>query len=89
MLSELLLDHAAQNVGRELLSRLRAAVKADYLIAHFPGGSAHQRLLKDRGFRVVPGQSIDFTVRPLVSDLPKDPLCFDSWALTMGDLELF
>ncbi|MCH8897978.1 MAG: GNAT family N-acetyltransferase [Chloroflexi bacterium] len=89
VLSELLLDHTAQNAGRELLGRLRSAVKADYLIAHFPSGSAHQRLLQDSGFRVVPGQAIDFTVRPLVSDLPKDPLCFDSWALTMGDLELF
>ena len=89
VLSELLLDHAAQNAGPELLRHLRTAVKADYLIAHFPGGSAHQRLLKDSGFRVVPGQSIDFTVRPLVSDLPRDPLSFDSWALSMGDLELF
>ncbi len=89
VLSELLLDHTAQNAGRELLGRLRAAVKADYLIAHFPSGSAHQLLLQDSGFRVVPGQAIDFTVRPLVGDLPQDPLCFDSWALTMGDLELF
>jgi len=89
VLCELLLGPTGQGVGRELLSRLRAAVNADYLIAHFPDGSAPHRLLKDWGFRVIARRGIDFAVRPLGSNLPRDPLRFNNWSLTLGDLELF
>lgn len=89
ILCELLLRQTGQDAGRELLDRLRTSVKADYLIAHFSSGSAYRRLLKNNGFRIVPRQGIEFTARILADDLPRDPLCFDSWALTMGDLELF
>ena len=89
VLCELLLSQTGPDVSRELLSRLRDTVKADYLIAHFPNGSAHQRLLKEWGFRVISKRGIDFAVRPLANDLPRDPLLFENWSLTMGDLELF
>ena len=89
VLCELLVSQAGQDVGRKLLNRLRAALKADYLIAHFPNGSAHRHILKEGGFRVISKRGIDFAVRPLAIDLPRDPLIFDNWSLTMGDLELF
>jgi GNAT superfamily N-acetyltransferase len=89
VLCELLLSQMGRGAGQELLSRLRASVNADYLIAHFPSGSPQLRLLREGGFRVISRRGIDFAVRPLGPDLPKDPLQFDNWSLTMGDLELF
>jgi GNAT superfamily N-acetyltransferase len=89
VLCELLLSPTGQGVGRELLGRLRAAVNADYLIGHFSHGSSQHRLLREGGFRVISRRGIDFAVRPLARDLPRDPLRFDNWSLTMGDLELF
>ena len=88
VLCELFLSEPRKDVCRNLLSQLRSSVRADYLITYFPRGSFHRQTLEDWGFRVAPRQGIVFTSRPLVQDLPQDPLQFDSWALTIGDLEL-
>jgi GNAT superfamily N-acetyltransferase len=89
VLCELLLSQTGRGVGRELLRRLRATLDADYLIGHFSQGSYQHRLLKEGGFRAISRRGIDFAVRPLGGDLPRDPLQFNNWSLSMGDLELF
>ena len=89
VLCEFLLAEPRMDLCRDLLARLRSSLKADYLITHFPEGSFHRRGLEQMGFRGVPGQGMNFTVRPLVQDLPQDPLQFSNWGLAMGDLELF
>jgi len=89
MLCELLLAERDEGLCRSLLSQLRSCLQADYLLAYFQEGSFLQCVLKRCGFRSVPRYGMNFTVNPLTADLPVDPLRFDSWALTVGDLELF
>ena len=89
VLCELLTARPDGRLASALLDQIKACVRADYLVTYFPRGSFHRQALEGWGFRTVPKQGIDFTVRALDSDLPKDPRRFDSWDLTLGDLELF
>ena len=89
VLSELLLAEPDQKLAFSLLEQLRTGIRADYLIAHFQPGSFQRRTLNRWGFRTVPRQGMNFTVRTLAPDLPLDPQLFDSWSLSMGDLAFF
>jgi GNAT superfamily N-acetyltransferase len=89
VLCELFLSHSNEGPARRLLELLRASVRAEYLVTYFAEGSLYRRIVDLWGFRAVPSRGMHFTVRPLASDLPRDPARFASWQLSMGDLELF
>lgn len=89
VLGELLLSEPNQDMCVDLLKSIRSTVNAHYLIAHFQEGSLVRRALDTVGFRVMPGHGMNFASRTLGHDLPQDPFQFDSWDLTLGDLELF
>lgn len=88
VLCEMFLAEPNWELGIALLEQLRAGVRADYLISHFPQGIIHRQTLTRWGFRATPKTGINFAVRMLDTNLSKDPYLFDSWGLTMGDLEL-
>lgn len=89
VLSEVLLAEPREGLYDALLQRLRSTLRADYLITYFAPESFHRTTLESRGFRPVPRQGMNFTVRTLGHDLPLDPQQLESWDLVMGDLELF
>ncbi|MGH8514934.1 MAG: hypothetical protein ACREV8_13540, partial [Gammaproteobacteria bacterium] len=62
--------------------------KVDHLTCHFPTGSAAARSTFRSGFIRVPG-GVTLVVNPLRADLLPDPTRRDSWALSIGDLEVF
>jgi len=88
VLSELLLAESDVDLALETLKKIKACVRADFLISEFPLGST-QRLALDRsGFRTAPKQGINFAVKALAEQLPLNPLKFENWGLTIGDIEL-
>jgi hypothetical protein len=89
VLCELLLAQPRHELVAQLLNEVCTSVRADYLITFFPESSFQRGSLEKLGFRAVPRQGMNFAVRPLESNLPLDPLQFQNWGLTMGDLELF
>jgi hypothetical protein len=70
---------------------LRAAGRSaafDHLTCSFPARSAAHRAARRAGFVRLPGGMI-LVVNPLGHRLDPDPLELSSWALTVGDLEVF
>lgn len=84
---ELLMAKSDLKLGFALLEQLKSGLRADYMISHFPVGSFQRQTLEHWGFRATPKRGVDLTVKVLVTNLPQDPLLFDSWGLTLGDLE--
>jgi predicted N-acetyltransferase YhbS len=89
VISEMLLAEPREELCTDLLRRLRACLRADYLITYFSEGSFHRNALDASGFRAVPKQGMNFTARTIGVELPVNVLQLESWALAMGDLELF
>ena len=89
VLCELLLNEADPQLLATLLKKVRAEVRADYLVSYFPNRTFQRGVLQRQGFKVVPRRGMNFAVRPLGSQFVLDPLEFKNWGLTMGDLELF
>ncbi len=69
-----------------VLREAMAAAGADHAVAHF--GTGQEALGHAARFLPMPGQGMAFVARRL-SDRAPDPTAASSWALTMGDLELF
>jgi hypothetical protein len=85
-------------VGLDAVRMRRAAALAagaDHAIAgHARAWGGAATALSRAGYRRVPRAGIRFVVRPIgpaggVSPSAPDPLLQASWALTLGDLELF
>jgi GNAT superfamily N-acetyltransferase len=74
--------------ARSLLSRVAGAADVDHLTCHFPAGSASARGARRAGFLRTPAR-MTFAVNPLNSAVQPDPTELRSWALTLGDLEVF
>lgn len=89
VLSEVLLSGRDEGQVRQLVRGLRQGLRADYLIAYAREGSFLRRALRRCGFWPVPRWGMKLVARPLVPDLPVDPLRIESWTLGLGDLELF
>jgi GNAT superfamily N-acetyltransferase len=79
-------------LGPDLRAAARAAVrtsKADYLAGWFSPGSPERRAAVLAGLLPVPKvTSLTLVCRPLLDDLPVDPLSLSSWDLALSDLEL-
>jgi len=89
LVTELLMAEPNEKLCRNLIDQIAAIVRADYLIAHFSEDSFIRHALRRSGFRPVPRMGMDFTTRPLNPEMPVDPRSMQSWALSLGDLELF
>lgn len=74
--------------ARQVLRRIAGSVSVDHLTCHFPVGSAAARASRTTGYLPAPG-GVTFVVNPLRDDLRPDPRLLDSWALTLGDVEVF
>lgn len=89
VLDELLISCTDEKMVSSFLTEFKKNIKADYIITYFPSESFHRQILKKQGFFQVPRQGQNFTVNNLCSDLPTNPLDFQRWGLSMGDLEVF
>jgi hypothetical protein len=58
------------------------------LTCHFPPGSTPARAARRVGFLRVPG-GVELVVNRLGEPVRPDPIELRSWALTLGDLEVF
>jgi GNAT superfamily N-acetyltransferase len=85
---ELLVAHGDRAVARRLLRRVARAAAVDYIICHFPSGSAARQAAILFGFVRVPWGPAP-TVRRVQEQLDPDPTERDSWAICLGDLDLF
>jgi GNAT superfamily N-acetyltransferase len=74
--------------ARQVLRGIAGSVAVDHLTCHFPVGSAAARASRTSGYLPAPG-GVTFVVNPLRDDLRPDPRALDSWALTLGDVEVF
>jgi len=78
-------DHGA---ARRLLRRTVAAAAVDHLTCHFGGGASIAHRSRRAGFVRAPG-GITFVVRSVGEEVRPDPGDLRSWALTLGDVEVF
>jgi len=86
--TELLVPAGDRATARTLLGEVRRSVRVDHLTCHFPSGSTAARAARRRGFVRSP-RGVTFVVNSLGKDLHPDPRSFGSWALSLGDLEVF
>lgn len=83
-------DRASRGRLQRLLAELVRDSGADYLLALAAARTPERRALRRGGFFPVVVPSRHFTVRPLAA-MPAglDPMRWDAWRLSLGDLELF
>ena len=82
--AEVLVAGGDRQTTRRLLRKVAAASDVDHLALHAPIGIAAARA----GFLPAPG-GISFVAKPLRGGLVPDPSSLSSWALSLGDLEVF
>lgn len=87
--AELIVRPGDVGTARRLLRRVVGAAFVEHLTCHFPRGSASARAARRAGFLPVPG-GMTFVVNQLHEQRMKpDPTLLRSWALSLGDLEVF
>jgi GNAT superfamily N-acetyltransferase len=89
VLSELITAEDDRKLASDLIQGMVKTLKADYIIAYFPERSFERDILRKNGFHDLPFQSINFAVNILHGVNGIDPWQYDSWALCLGDLEVF
>jgi GNAT superfamily N-acetyltransferase len=77
-----------RRTARRLLHRVVRAAPVDHLTFHAPRRMATARAAAGAGFLPAPG-GMAFVVKPLRDGVRPDPTGLGSWALTLGDLEVF
>ncbi len=75
-------------VAGKIFRAIGRSAGSDHLACSFPPGSTTLRAARRAGFLRVPG-GMTLVVNPLGHHLDPDPLDLASWALTVGDLEVF
>jgi GNAT superfamily N-acetyltransferase len=85
---EAVCEPGSERALQTLLGRVPRVAKADHAITHVGEGWSAARILPRAGYLPVPRAGMHFVVRPVARSHP-DPLKEDSWALALGDLELF
>jgi GNAT superfamily N-acetyltransferase len=86
--SEVVVRPGDRATARRLLRGVAHASPVDHLTCHFPSGSASASGARRAGFVHIPG-GMTFVVNPLNGGLQPEPTELRSWALTLGDLEVF
>lgn len=79
-------DGDLQSARRVLLAARRSGV--DHVAVHPPRGSEVERMAPRSGYMSAPGRGIGLVANPRAG-CPADVLDADSWALSLGDLEVF
>jgi GNAT superfamily N-acetyltransferase len=74
--------------GRRLLGLVRGAAPVDHLACHFHAGSPAAAAARRSGYVRTP-RGMTFVVNPLRDGLVPEPRDLSSWALSIGDLEVF
>jgi GNAT superfamily N-acetyltransferase len=87
-LAEMLVRPGDRATARRLLRAVLEAASVDHLTCHFPSGSPAARAARRAGFLRVP-RGVTFVMHPLNKEVKPDPAELHSWALTLGDLEVF
>lgn len=88
MLVELLSPSGDPGAGRALIRRVVRAAPVDHVTCHFPPRSPAARAARRAGFLPAPGGPT-LMVRPVAPDVGPDAWDRRSWALSLGDVELF
>lgn len=86
-LAEVIVRRGDRRTARRLLSTA-ARADADHITAHLPAGSPALEVARRCGYVTVPGQGPTLVAHPLGPVTP-DPVAWDSWRLSLGDLEVF
>ncbi len=86
--AEILVADGDAQTARRLLRAVRASAPVDHLTCSFPSGSASARAARASGFVRAPG-GMNLVVNPIAGGVEPDPTMLSSWALTLGDLEVF
>jgi len=87
-LAELVTRPGDRTVTRETLRAVHRTCHADHVACHFPRGSDAAAAARRAGYVRVPGGMV-FVTRPVREKLDPNPMDQDSWALSVGDLEVF
>jgi GNAT superfamily N-acetyltransferase len=87
-LAEVIVGVGDRTTARRLLQRVRHAASVDHISASFPRGSTQAHSALRRGFLRVPGGLI-MVVNPLREHIRPEPRSLSSWAVSLGDLEVF
>jgi hypothetical protein len=87
-ISEVIVAPGDTHAARSLISKVVRASAVDHLTCSFPAASTTARAARRSGFLPAPG-GMTFVVKPLRTDLDPDPSASRSWALTLGDVEVF
>lgn len=86
--TELLVSAGDVSAGRRLLRRVARAVAVDHLTCSFPRGSGASGAVRRAGYVRAPG-GMTLVTNPLRGKATPDPTDLRSWALSLGDLEVF
>lgn len=86
--ADVIVPRGDAQLARALLRRTVRAAPSDHVACHFPAGSAQLRGARRGGFLRAPGGPI-FVVNPLSEGIEPEPTDLRSWALSLGDLEVF
>jgi GNAT superfamily N-acetyltransferase len=88
-IAEVIVDSGDVSAARGVIRKVVRATAVDHVTCSFPKGSTAARAALQCGFLPTPG-GMTFVVRPLQSEHMKpDPTATRSWALTLGDVEVF
>jgi GNAT superfamily N-acetyltransferase len=86
--AELIVPSGDPRTALRLLHSVVRAAPVDHVACHFPAGSPASAARWRAGFLRAPG-GVTFTVNPLKPMPEPDPCDMGSWALSLGDLEVF
>jgi GNAT superfamily N-acetyltransferase len=87
--SEVLVRPGDEATARRLLGRVVRAAEVDHASCRFAGGTAAARAARRRGF-LPTGRGMMFVINRIGRrQIEPDPHDLRSWALTLGDLEVF
>ena len=90
VVSEIFVKTPDVDITKRLMSKLKTAAKADYMVTYFPERSFRRGLVRSCGFRQLPVQVMELVVNPRSDWARKQALdSLDQWDLSLGDLELF
>lgn len=87
-IAEILVRGGARGLTRRLLRDVARVASTDVATCHVPSGSRARGNVTRAGFLPSP-VGMTFVVHPLDEGLQPDPTILRSWALSLGDLEVF
>ena len=88
VLDDMFLKSDLMSSGKSVIENVISSIYADYIISSFARGTVELEVVKRSRFLKVPVKGIILTGRQL-NPVAFSPLSYDSWDLTLGDLEVF